>query len=84
MTAFEILMVLYIPTGTLMLNKWRATLSRTKPAARVAYIFVSIALATAPFIYVRSIADDRPAFAVVLVGIAFFCFVIVAGRDANT
>ena len=84
MGILEVIMIIYIPAGTLLLNRWRVKLVGARTWPRIAYVLASIAMATVPFIYVRSVDPDHTALAVVLVGIAFFWFAIVGGRVANT
>lgn len=84
MGIFEIVMIIFIPSGTLMLNAWRNKLGIASKWHRASYIFTSIAMATVPFIYIRSIEPNQTALGVVLVGIGFFWFCIVGARNANT
>ncbi len=56
----------------------------TKRWPQLAYLFVSMAMAESPLIYVRSIEPNHTALAVVLVGVTFFWFAIVGSRSANT
>lgn len=84
MGIFEIFMIVFIPVGTLLLNAWLKRMDRTKRWPQLAYLFVSLAMAGLPLIYVRSIEPNHTAYAVVLAGIAFFWFAIVGARSANT
>lgn len=84
MGIFEAILIVFIPVGTLLLNVWRKRRARPRAWFRVAYFLVSMAMAVAPLIYVRSIEPDHTALGVVLAGVAFFWFAIVGARSANT
>ena len=84
MGIFEVFMIIFIPAGTLLLNAWRKRVDCTKRWPQLAYLFVSIAMAGSPLIYVRSIEPNHTALAVVLAGVAFFWFAIVGSRSAST
>lgn len=80
----EILLLIYIPLGTYLLNKWRTYLRNTASGRSGLYIIVSILIGVAPFIYTRSIAPDHSALLVILAGIALFWFAIVGARNVST
>jgi VIT1/CCC1 family predicted Fe2+/Mn2+ transporter len=80
----EIFLLMYIPLGTYLLNKWRMYLSTTATGRSGSYIIVSIITGAAPLIYARSIAPDHSALLVVLAGIALFWFAIVGARSVST
>ncbi len=84
MGIFEAIMIIYIPAGTIILNRWRAKLTNERKWPRIAYSLSSVAMAAAPALYARSLEPDYTAFAVVLVGIALFWFAIMGARVANT
>jgi len=84
MLVFELFMILYLPVGTLLLNRWRSSISFYERWSRLGYIFASMLMGALPFIYLRSIEPNHSALAVILVGIAFFWFPIVGGRSENT
>ncbi|MBT3145447.1 hypothetical protein [Neptunomonas phycophila] len=81
---FEVLMVVFIPVGTLLLNAWRKRISRSNRWPQFVYLVVSVTMASAPLIYVRSIEPNHTALGVVLAGVALFWFAIVGARSANT
>lgn len=84
MGLFEVLMIIFIPVGTLLLNAWRKRISSSNRWPQISYLFVSVAMAGAPLIYVRSIEPNHTAVGVVLAGVALFWFAIVGARSANT
>ena len=84
MGLFEIIMVIYIPIGTFVLNELRKIIKTKNSAYRIFYLASSIVMAVTPFIYIKYFAINYSAIAVVLVGISLFWFVIVGGRVANT
>ncbi|MCF6459419.1 hypothetical protein [Pseudoalteromonas sp. MMG024] len=77
-------MIVLIPVGTLLLNAWRKRITGTNRWTQIAYLLVSITMAGAPLIYVRSIEPNHTAIGVVLAGVALFWFAIVGARSANT
>jgi len=81
---FEVLMVVFIPVGTFLLNAWRKRIDGTNRWPQIAYLLVSLIMAGAPLIYVRSIEPNQTAFGVILAGVALFWFAIVGARRANT
>ena len=84
MGIFEVFMVVFIPTGTLLLNAWRKNINAKKRWSQLAYLFVLLVMAGVSLIYVRSIETNHTALSVVLAGVAFFWFAIVGARNANT
>tara|TARA_Y100001936_G_scaffold246553_1_gene290713 strand:+ start:10856 stop:11131 length:276 start_codon:yes stop_codon:yes gene_type:complete len=84
MEIFEVFMLIYLPCGTFLLNKWRGAMDSKNTLSKVAYGLVSLIMAGAPFIYIQSFAANYTALAVVLVGIGFFWFAIVGARSAIT
>ena len=77
-------MILFIPIGTYFLNYFRKRMSPYSKAQRVSYFILSISMGVGPFIYLRSIESEGglgSALAVILVGVAFFWFSIVGGRE---
>jgi len=81
---FEVLMIIFIPAGTFLLNAWRKRISNSNRLPQIAYLLVSVTMAGAPLIYVRSIEPNHTAAGVVLAGVALFWFAIVGARSANT
>ncbi|MAZ69461.1 hypothetical protein [Porticoccus sp.] len=84
MGIFEVGMIFFIPTGTLLLNAWRKKIGNARGWHYGVYVLVSIAMATAPLLYVRSIEPNHTVLGVVLAGVGFFWFAIVGARNANT
>lgn len=84
MEIFEVLLILYIPVGTLLLNRWRACTASFQRWTRISYIFVSIILAIIPVLYLRSIEPYHTPLSVIFVGVAFFWFPIVGARIEKT
>jgi hypothetical protein len=84
MGIFEFFMIIFIPTGTFLLNAWRGKMNGTKRWPQFAYLFISMVMAMSPLIYVHSIEPNHTALAVALAGVAFFWFAIVGARRART
>ena len=81
---FEVLLIVFIPAGTLLLNAWRKRIGGTNRLPQIAYILVSLVMAGAPLIYVRSIEPNNTALEIILAGVGMFWFAIVGARRANT
>ena len=81
---FEVLMIVFIPVGTLLLNIWRKRIDGSNRFPHIAYLLVSLVMAGAPLIYVRSVEPNHTALGVILAGVALFWFAIVGARRANT
>mgnify|MGYP003643174695 CR=1 FL=1 len=84
MSIFEAVMIIFMPSGTLLLNAWRHKTGHTRSLNYGLYALVSLVMAIAPLFYVRSVETNQTALGVVLACIAFFWFPIVGGRSANT
>ena len=81
---FEVLMIVFIPAGTLLLNAWRKRIVDANRMPHIAHILVSLVMAGGPLVYVRSIEPNHTALGVILAGVAMFWFAIVGARSANT
>ena len=87
MSIFNLFMILFIPIGTYLLNYFRKRIYKYSKAQRFSYFVISVSMGAAPMIYLQSIESERglgSVLAIILVGIAFFWFPIVGGREPNT
>lgn len=80
MGIFEIILIIGIPLGTFLLNKWRAKLTGAPKLHRAMYSLVSIIMSASPMISIHSFDPNHTALGVVLAAIAFFWFAIVGSR----
>ncbi|WP_220757531.1 hypothetical protein [Shewanella colwelliana] len=87
MSIFNLFMILFIPIGTYLLNYFRKRMCTYSKAQRFSYFILSITMGAAPMVYLQSVESERglgTVLAIFLVGIAFFWFPIVGGREPNT
>ena len=87
MSIFNLVMILFIPIGTYLLNYFRKRMNPYSKAQRFSYFVLSITMGVAPMVYLQSSESEHglaSALAVILVGIAFFWFSIVGGREPKT
>jgi len=79
---FEICLLVYIPFGTYILNKWRDSLESRSKISRLMYLAVSLLMAIVPLQYVRNLEiSERSGIDILLAGICFFWFAIVGSRE---
>ncbi|WP_019030231.1 hypothetical protein [Colwellia piezophila] len=81
MTVFEVLLIILLPTVTLTLNYWRQRVSGQSRFNNILYELLSFGMSGGPLVYLIIISPENTALEVVLVGICFFWFAIVGGRN---